>query len=215
MKQTKVKVTFADLVAPDSFWPYPYSIDQAFGIMQWMVKTGVTYPPEKGRWVSCGVIALLRTQPSCGYIDDLVPVPSVDWLRRCFQWAVLSRHTNSCTLKWREENGISPVSTRWIHFPNEGQSGNGAGKVEVTAVLEAKGKLTTQLNQFHEDAVDIYGVPVYISSKGYRFVLNYGVEGSLWYHELAKSQTGETFTTCLRRARAELDKLTGGSHADN
>lgn len=212
--KSKFKVEFANLISPDGFWPWPYSIEQAFGIFEWMVETGERYPPVHGRWVDCGVTELLGTQPTCGYSGSTQKVHSCADLRKRFHWAVLSRYTNSCTEKWRADNNITPMGVKIIHFAHEDAPKVSCDRVDK--LLLNSGTLTTQLNEFYAQAVEIYGVKVLVhETYGFRFVLRYGFDGSSWDHDLARAVKGEGFESAFIRAETKLQELTKKGNATN
>ena len=208
--KTKAKINFIEFVRPNCYWPAPYSLEQAFGVMQWMVATGKSLPEredERGRWGISNVECLLSMKPTCVNSYAIDPIHSVQDLRRRFHYALLSSYESLRVERWREKYGIFVTGTRWIQFPHEGSWGSGVGGQEVDRLLGATGTLTTQLNQYHAGAVEIYSAPVSISGRGFSFVLNYGYDGSRWFHTLAESENGESFGQTFRRAEAAFAAL--------
>jgi len=50
-KRTSAKLSLIEFVRPASQgdWPYPYSTEQAFELLRWMLATGKSYRPVQGQ----------------------------------------------------------------------------------------------------------------------------------------------------------------------
>jgi hypothetical protein len=225
--QTKAKINFIDFIRPDGYWPSPYSVDQAFGVMRWMVATGSAMPEladERGQWGTSTVINLLNCSPTCVNSHAPLSITNVAALRKSFHYALLSRYESRRVKRWKEKHGVSHTSTKILDFPNEGIQGaaDGAGvsAERVDQLTLCKRRLTTQLNSCHAAATELYGVTINIDANShggtyyppggrFRFTVDYGFDGSIWHHDIAIGTPAETFSQTLKRAEIELDKLTG------
>jgi len=219
----RVKVNFIEFIRPDGYWPAPYSIDQAFGVMRWMVATGNAMTKSKGdagQWGTSTVINLLTCSPTCVHSFAPKSIIDIDALQQSFRYALLSKHESRQVKRWKETFGIGHSLTKILTFPNEGGWGNGVSAQRVDQLLKCKRGLTTQLNEYHPAATELHGVTVNIDANGsvnayyppggqFRFTLDYGYDGSEWHHDIAIGTPEETFSQTLKRAEIELDKLTG------
>lgn len=220
--RTKAKIRFIEFLRPDSFWPYPYTLEQAFHVFQWMVKTGTdeTYRVD-GQWGSSGPLELLSRKPTCVNHFAVDPITSIEDLRLRFHYALLSQYPNSGVLSWRKEEGIRIDSSRMIYFPHGdendpcayfggSQAYSSGSQKETLKQLFSQGRTATlqqQLNSFHPGAVECHGVRVYVTPAIFRFELSYGYAGSSWQHDLAATQENEPFLRGLSRAVKEFNSL--------
>ena len=235
----RARYDFIELVRPDGY--DVYSIEQQFGVYRWMVATAkavVAAKQETGRWGVSGPVALLDMKPTC--IDNYYgpePIVSLDDLKRRFHYALLSREAGPSAWRWRKENAITVSASRILSFPHytpfcgaplQGSPTSERGiKDALTLLLGSTGKLTTQLNSCHADAVDIQCVVVKVRPEGFEFTLHYGIDGEScrWSHTLANTpkmwegegetfhrnpygRNSEPFIHTLDRAMTELMELT-------
>jgi hypothetical protein len=209
--RTRQKATYSliELVRPDGY--DAYSIEQQFQIFRWMVATAKATVPTKaetGRWGASDALCVLATKPTC--VNGSVPlhIHSIEDLHRHFHYALLARDIGPSAHRWRRENRISVTETHILHFPHYAPfagaplHGKPTAESEIAkafdGLMKAGGRLTTQLNSCHAGAVEIYGVTVHVRPQGFSFVLDYGYEGSIWYHTLTETPgmwagEGETF----------------------
>lgn len=205
----KARYDFIEFVRPTSY--HSYTVEQQFGVLRWMVERAHAINPTKaetGRWGVSGPLELLSKKPSCVNHSGVDPIGSLDDLRERFHYALLSQYGGPSVVRWMSNNGICITGKKVIHFPHyapfagaplQGKlAAEGAIRDSAQALLTASGRLTTQLNSFYADAVEIYGVPVKVLPNGFQFVLQYGVDGSIWYETLAATPNmwegeGETF----------------------
>src|SRR5262249_23468 len=126
------------------------------------------------------------------------PIYSLDGLQESFHRAILARSNGRCTDNWRNRWGISFGSSRMIHFqhyvpfcgtPVLGKSLSESSIEKLfKKYLSAAGNTVVQLNPSHPGAVEIVSTSVIVqpwNSFPFEFVLRYGYEGSIWYHNLA------------------------------
>jgi hypothetical protein len=216
---TKAKYKFIEFLRPGSYWPSPYTIEQAFGVFGWMIESGQSFQ-RRGQW-GYHTIECLLSRPgksSCTGLFTIDPVRSVDDLRQRFYAAFFDSYSPMAAA-WRMACGIDAYKSKVIAFKyhDHGTGGNSEHgfKESLNAMLSGGGTLTTQLNQYHRDAVDILGVSLTYSSyhRGWAFSLEYGYDGSHWFYPLSKQLKGDTFYATFARAQAELGKLTAPAEA--
>lgn len=219
--RTKAKISFAELVRPDGYWPQPYSLEQAFQIYRWMVKTG---RPFSG-YHQYGVYDLLVGSGALGDGDLYYsPIRSIEMLRKRFHYAILGRPNCRKSVGWREKEHISFGQERLLHFPHytpfAGSPVLGAifSEAQIQALLDAyfsaTGNLRLQLNPSHRKAVEIIDLVVRVDTYRFqfRFDLHYGYDGSGWWHELA---AGEQFVDTLGHALVEFERVSGQKLIDS
>jgi hypothetical protein len=214
--RTKARIRFIGFVRPDGYWPYPYTIEQAFHVFHWMVVTGEKY--RKYGWP--GVYDLLSKQPTCLGISEVYPITSIDDLRSRFHYALLSRSRNCFVHNWRADNGISVTAEKILTFPHYEPFHPTSAHESEKAVHEAlssllagsRGKvLGVSLNPCHPKATWVGGVTVHIDRNGFSFIMDYGyVEDLGWCHTLAATEAKEPFTDVLHRAEVTLAALIEG-----
>jgi hypothetical protein len=231
----KATYSFIELVRPDG---YPvYTIEQRFGILRWMAATARATTPTKaetGAWGAENTFCLLNCHPTCVNDDRVYAIQSLDDLDRRFHFALLSANAGASARRWRKENGISVTEQKILHFPHfkpfagaplQGKPRSEAYiKKAVTSLLAYSAPLVPQLNRYHARARETNGVKIHVLPWGFRFVLDYGYDGSTWYHELAATPNmwsgqgetfrynpygadSETFMATLDRAITALDEL--------
>lgn len=199
--QTKVKMKFIELLRPDCYWPSPYTLEQALGTFQWMVKTGEKYD----RYNRPGVTELLSMKPTCINSYDVEPITSVDDLRKRFHFALLSKYASHSANKWREDNNIRCGRQRVLYFPHNKESY--IHKDHLDSFLKTRGKLKTQLNKFHKKAVNIVAIDLCVVLSGFIFRLTYGYGRSSWVFQLSHTRKGECFSDTFCRASKNLKLL--------
>lgn len=207
--KTKATYDWIDFVRPDGYWPYPYTIDQAFGVFAWMMKTG-SHTKHSTTWGMQGVYELLSCKSSCVNFHSVDPIISLDDLRKRFHYAILGKAGSSVQL-WRQKYGILIGKRRQIHFPHFSYECDRAKsehdiKVGLDCLLGSTGRLGVQLNKYHSRAREAYGVKIHWRGV-YLFELNYGYQGSVWRHTLSRQLPSETFTTAAARAGRKLAEL--------
>lgn len=208
MIRTKATYRMIEFVRPDCF-PYPYNLDQAFGVFHWMLKTGAKFCDDS-RWGRQNVLSLLSCKPSCVNFSQVEPVTSVADLRQRFHYAILSGSVSvgPSLTRWRELLKVTPQGVRTIVFPYT--TGRSVSAKELDAFLASTGRIGCQLNSFHNRARDIVSICIQFHCRAMWFELQYGYEGSVWRHKLARQVPGETFTSTYRRAQAALLRLIDG-----
>ncbi len=188
--KSKAKYTLIEFLRPDGFWPYPYTLEQAFGVFAWMLRTGDKYHDD-GQWGRHDIRSLLSCNPTCTNFSEVDPIHSVSDLRRRFHYAILGSHVGPSLCRWRSEHRILPSGQPIIHFPHHAYDKTPTSefdaKLAVDALLAARGRLGVQLNEYHSRAREIHGVSLYWHGC-YRFVLKYGYQGSEWGHELSRQR---------------------------
>lgn len=218
--QSKAKIHFAEFVRPEIYWPQPYSIEQAFQVYRWMVKTGKPFS-EYGKY---GVYDLLIGSGCMGSSDLFYnPISSLEMLQRKFHRAILARPNCSASLAWIEKEKIVYGQHRILHFPHYApfvgsplldriMSEHQIQKLLKT-YFSVTGNLRVQLNSCHAAAIEIIQAVVRVDTYDFKFVfdLHYGYEGSGWWHHLAE---GENFIDTFGKALVEFERVSGKSLID-
>lgn len=213
--QHRAKFCFIDLIRPDCY--HRYSMEQTFGIFGWMCQTAHDYTeklPDQGFQTS-GAIDLLNAQPTCVSGNYPVnPIVSLQDLQRRINYVLLSAFASGYAEKWKVRNGISVTATKILRFPHHRPfTGHPLSendlKKRMSDLLASAGILRVQLNSCHADAKEIVAVKVHYSkfNNGFIFVLDYGIDGSVWHHNLAIQSPEEPFITTMQRAIKELASL--------
>lgn len=212
--RTKATYKFIEFVRPDHF-PYPYSLEQAFGVLRWMIDRA---DPQKyrdmGRWGVSYAECLLSLKPSCTGITTIRPITSLEDLRRRFHYALLSDQVGPNVARWRLHNDITVNGSKIIHFPHAAPMKDTVCENDIRCafdrVFSASGRLNLQLNQCHNRAREIYGVHMEYcrTSPGWRYVLNYGFGGSVWHKTIARQRPAERLIPVLHRAVKVIDEWT-------
>jgi hypothetical protein len=199
--KTKAKYHFSDFVRPDGFWPTPYTVDQAFGVLAWMA-AGATD----------NILALLSCRPSCTGFTNIEPVHSISDLQRRFHFALLSSvvgyYSPRAVSDWREKNGVLFGGSRLISFVHgDNPECEALAKERLARLFKWNKTLTTQLNSSHAEAVETYGVRMRLCGRCWMFSLEYGFNGSTWQHELARQKQTEPLWAATQRAEANVVQL--------
>jgi hypothetical protein len=218
-------VDLVESVRPDGYWPYPYSIEQAFETMRHMVATGSNHDYDsRGQWGRTGVRELLHGR---GVVNaNVPPVRSLQDLRDMFHRAILARPDSDGQAKWRLDHGIRPEgAVRVPHAVYKPMSGCAAhGYPSEAAVKDALAAVQTghagkamavSLNGYHPKLKTLHGVDVQVRPTGFVFVLRYGEPcdkhlGSSWDNTIAETRTGESFLDTFARAKGVFDLLVLG-----
>lgn len=207
--KSKATYKFIDFIRPGGYWPHPYSIEQAFGVFSWMLKTGESYH-DQGRWGRHDVRSLLSCKPTCVNFSEVDPIASVKDLERRFHYAILDDCVGPNLGQWRHNFGVTPTGRAIIHFPHDdGTTSNASARDGLDALMNATGRLGVQLNEYHPLAREICGVRLHWRHT-WRFVLDYGYQGSVWHRTLSRQLPKETFYTAFRRAQRALCGLVDG-----
>lgn len=208
--KTKALYRFIEFIRPGGYWPSQYTIEQAFGVFAWMVHTGKDYG-DKVPYVTQSVDSLLSCKPECG-VADVKPITSIADLRKRFHYAVLGNpYVGPNVTKWRNTFGITTDGKRIVHFPHydymEAPICFADVEKAITAMFEAKGNLSVQLNEHHADAIEVYRCEVHPYNELWTWTLKYGCDHSGWHHTLSTQNKGETFLDCTIRAYDALRVL--------
>lgn len=212
--KTKMTVRLIDLLRPDSYWPHPLSIEQAFGVFQWMVRTGA----EFSAWGRSGVYDLIQCKPTCIGADGAGPVVSIDDLRRRFHFAILSDHASDLARQWRSAAGVAVDSEPTIDFRHDapfkiGPLGSEQAIKEALRLFflsTSEGELAVSFNSIHSKARCSQGGSIHVRPNCFAFKLGFGYgDGSSWDVLLAETRDRETFVDTLRRALWTLALIRG------
>lgn len=224
-------IPLIELVRPDSFWPQPLSIERAFELMRWMVDVGGSKYDTPQRWGTCSVSDLLGATSGIGH-TSMLPIKSLDDLRRRFHYAILARPSSEGQERWREDNGIGPAGVikviRPTYRPFDGAShlcwrSEGDIQDALAAMLTGStGKrMAVSLNSVHKDSVNwLHCVDIEICrNSGFWFNITYGCDpaergASRWSEVIAQSRDGESFLDTMARARDVFDLLVHGKVND-
>jgi hypothetical protein len=216
--RTKALIRFIEFVRPDSFWPQPYSLEQAFHVFQWMVRTG----KEFSKYQRSGVFDLLNKKATCCGAWNIDPIISVSDLRERFHHALLSAYGSELVSQWRKKNNICITEKKWIAFPHYTPFENSEAFGSESDLKDALNDLLTKSrgkffnfspNSCHPKATWIEKVFVNVTPEGFRFMARYGYEedegSSSWDYVLARSDAMTTpFAQTLAEAIKKLNELT-------
>lgn len=226
-RKRSFNITLIDLVRPECYWPQPLTIEQAFELFRWMVKTGDGYS-TKERWGTRSVFDLLGATSGIGH-STILPVRSLADLRTRFHYAILGRAMCEGQAKWREDFRISPLETLTIRVPTyrpfEGAAHlgwNSEAEIQKGLVALCDGshgkRMAVSLNCVHKDKVNwLHHVSIGVSPTGFSFNLTYGekpIENrgvSQWNDCIARGRPGESFLDTMARARDVFDCLVNGT----
>ena len=212
--QSRFKCNWIEFVRPDSYWPYPYSLEQAFETFRWMMERGLLSRTSTD-WAKPGVTELLSCQPTCtSFTPDTRPICDGNDLKARFHYALLGRGHKKID-EWRAKHRIGVGETRFVVFPHykplDGPTSEHVFRERLAAMLKAHGASRTavQLNPVHADAVEVGNVRFALVSCGrgrlkWTLRLNYGVDRSSWVHTVARQGDGERFWDFAWRANDEL-----------
>jgi hypothetical protein len=214
--RTKAKIKFIEFLRPGNRFAYPYTIEQAFNVFQWLVKTGSKYDTY-GR---SGVYDLMAMGPTCINHDIWYShFYSIENLEKRFHYVFLYDDSwNKITTTWKKENDIGIDKTKWIyfnHYEPYGGYGRNLSEVQIEETLEkllnSKNlKLNVSLNNCHPKAVWVEGVFIRIMPDYFEFVMDYGYkkDSSSWFHTLAKTENKESFIDTMFKAIEKFKSLT-------
>lgn len=216
--RTRAKFHFRAFISPDGYWPSPYSIEQAFGVLRWMAETGADKKKygDRTTWVTQSVASLVSCKPTCGVIE-IDAVRNIADLTKRFHYALLSIHNGPAVQRWRLDHNVTPDGEAVIHFPHYQYSTFGKceaqNKIDIENFLGiAGGKINCQLNSCHARAIAVHGILLnLVPFAGYKFSLRYGYardRGSWWVEPLAYQRKGEPFMDTFTRAKSRLEQLT-------
>lgn len=219
-------VHLIEFLRPDSYWPYPYSLEMGFQALRWLIASAADPRfVEQHQWhTSCAVGLMGGASAQNGACR---PITSVDDLKQRFTYALLGsdRHRPEVT-RWREHWGIHPtaqIEMRFRHYKPHHPPAHLPWRSEaqirdaLTALFEHSvgQKLNVQLNSVHRRARIVQRVGIYVGPKLFWFVLNYGFTDarknpcdSTWSQELAVSKSDEPFLDTLARAIEQLSSWT-------
>ena len=216
--KTKAKISFIEFLRPCCHWPYPYTLEQAFEVFRWMVKTGAPY----GEFRERGPLETLSGKPTCIGFSRVEPITSIEDLRKRFHYALLDNYGGKTTDSWRENEKIDISQTRILRFKHDSEApclhekvGLRAYERDTSRVLHwlfSKGQsatLSAQLNSTYRKARECRSVVVHVLPAAFVFELKYGIPGinSSWTHELA---SGEPFNVALWNAANNFCELFDG-----
>lgn len=224
-RKSRFNVSFTDLVRPDGFWPQPYSLEQAFEIFRWMVKTGSGYTSPT-RWGQVGVKALLSAT-SANDAEAVTPIRSIADLRERFQYAILGFARSEAMALWRAAHRVEPGQKVRIGVPvyTPFAGAHHLGWESEADIAQAFTRLTgghrgqalaVSLNSVWPDVRHVHGVTVAVRADGFRFQLTFGDDpthdrmASSWTDTLAVTRPGESFLDTFARARDVLAVLLTG-----
>ena len=224
-RKSRFNVSFTDLVRPDGFWPQPYSLEQAFEIFRWMVKTGSGYTSPT-RWGRVGVKALLSAT-SANDAEAVTPIRSIADLRERFHYAILGFARSEAMALWRSAHRVEPgqkvrlavpVYTPFAGARHLGWKCEADIKEAFTRLTSGhRGQaLAVSLNSVWPDVRHVHGVTVAVRADGFRFQLTFGEDPSQdrptssWTDTLAVTRPGESFLDTFARARDVMAVLLTG-----
>lgn len=184
-----------------------------FEVFRWMIKTGWGFR-ERGRWGDYGVFECLYGLSSTGsqgywYEHGFASWPYSNRLQLAFLRAIVSSDVSDPVVKWREKERIKLDTYRMLRFQ---ESKFDAGKSLYFLLTAANKRLTTQLNSYHPDAVEIECVLLTTNGDQWEAILKYGYDGSSWNFKLAE-QGNDSFSDFTFKAETKLKQLTADPKA--
>ena len=206
------RLDWATLVAPDSDYNdisirNPHNslrIDCVFEAYAQLIKSSKGYE-DKGRWTTMTVARVITPDANheFGFGFSPSPITSFNDLKARFQHALLAK-SHSFMNEWRAATGISLNSS--IELAKRVSQKPLPMRQALRDMFECKGFiLPVSLNPYHEGARNVLQTIIALDPDGFRFLLYYGYEGSVWSHELARTRLGEPFDrTCERAHKAFL-----------
>lgn len=214
-----------DLLRPNTRWPAPLSVEQAFETMRWLVRTGQDRKYLRStRYGERGVVDLLNadTHSSAGGFH---PITSLEDLRKRFHWAVLAVPDTDGQEIWRYEHGIDVGAAAAIAVPTY-KPGAGARHLgfdteeSVRTTLESMqtgergAEMAVRLNPSHPDCNVLQGFEIAVGPDRIWFNLRYGSGAPefayTWRETVAFTREGESFLDAFSRARDVYDCLVHG-----
>lgn len=226
-RKRSFSIPLIELIRPDSLWPYPCSIEQAFELMRWMIDTGGPQYETQLRWGTAGIENLLSATSGLGH-HSIIPIESLDDLRRRFHYAILARPQSEGQERWREEYGITPAGVMTVKRPTyrpfDGATHLGwRSEADIQDAFTAlctgsTGKrMAVALNSCHQHSSNwLHHVRIGIyKDRGFSFILTYGDNpadrgASRWDDTIARTRPGESFLDTMARARDVFDCLVHG-----
>lgn len=207
--RSKAKISFIEFIRPGSCWPYPYTLEQAFGVLQWMARTGRKYS-RKIEWGYHGPIEALSCQPTCRSFCSVSAITTIADLRERFHYALLTNYDESGAIAaWRNAERITLDGKRILTFPHHEPFSGGQGwncEADIQKAIEKlfndgqNSRLAVQLNSSWDAARECHKVVIHVLPAFFVFDLKYGFDGSTWTHELARTKDNEPFLCTMRRA---------------
>lgn len=207
---------------PDSFWPSPYSTEQAFQLFRALLDSGRPYRDPRTR---AGVIELLSMASGCNF-SAVTPIRNLADLRERFRWVFFGEIFGDAVDRWRRECGISAYgefNIPYRHYKPKApvfhlgfQSESDIRKALHTLLNTPAGtKLAASLNYAHKKkARTVHRVDLSVRESGFSFDLHYGYNAMLpgqsdseWQHQLASTIGDEPFVDTLARAIAEFQRI--------
>jgi hypothetical protein len=183
------------------------SIQEAFGIFQWMVRTGSEYQ---------GVLACLSGKPTCvGFVGvDGFTAGWVGQLRERFASAILEPFCHAGVYRWREENRIGLSEKRMVVFPHYVGGGpdhsDNAMHRRVDALFAVAGRtLAKSHNRHHPNARTVFKPRLVVEADRFTLVLPYGYAedargGSSWLVDVAHKGSFADFVDHCERSLSRL-----------
>jgi hypothetical protein len=224
--KSRFRIALSDLVQPDSRAFGAHSLEKAFQIFRWMVKTGDAYREENAWSPSTGVRELLSASSAVG-LRHVTEIASVADLKKRFAYAILKYPHHQSVVKWRNDHGIEFGGTVTIPYavttdPQEREALGFGFRQDIDMVTNdllgghKNHRMAFHLNGYHHDCRHVHSVKVHVAASGFLFRLNYGEDmvdnriGSEWSYDLAATREGETFAATLARARDNFAGLVYG-----
>jgi len=215
-KLSKRKVRFIDLIRPEAIGESHIYIDiqLAFGVVQWMLRTGEKYR-SMGQWGEMGVTELLCRQPTCCNFRHLHPFTS-DWrtqLFDVFHHAILSGYAPPAARKWRNDFKVTPDGEAVVHFPHYdlyGGFGNFMSNHEASELVDSVFALGDRRfnfspNECHPKAKWVSEAFLRVEPERYGIDLDYGYKNDSGWHRTMWSEKDEPLIDFLQRGVAKFE----------
>jgi hypothetical protein len=219
-------VEFINLVRPECYWPQPLSLEQAFEVFRWLVRTGDGYASPT-RWGCVGTKALLSAT-SANDDCSVSQVESIADLRTRFHYAILGVARSEAIAKWRSDHGVGPAGKVRISVPTYRPfvGARHLGWDSERAIIDTFERLTLKcrgqrmavpLNYIHLGSRYLHRVSVAVRPENFSFILTFGDEpcaergACSWNETIASTRPGETFLDTFARARDVFEVLVTGA----
>ena len=214
---TRAKIKLGLFLSPDSHWPFPHTIEQAFETFRWLVRSGDRYRGPTGYPGHHHGPRETLSLSSGANLQSVAPIVSLADLRARYVAALFSHMGGAPTERWRAEKGIRGYAVHWLKIPHFQPFRATPWFESERAVVDAlesffktgaEGRLAASPNHVHTDCRTCMGARIFVHPRHFVFDLAFGDGLSRWNEPLARSARGEPFTAALYRAKRYLDLLT-------
>lgn len=216
--KTKGTYKWIEFVRPRGYWIY--SVEQVFGVYQWLVKTAI----ERSQHYQSGAVELLSMKPTCLNESRPDSIRSLDDLKMRFHYALLDNCNAPIVQKWRadfkidiNESVVIPFK-HYVPFKGGKLCGKDVCEADIQKAIEgfftATGNLKQSPNKYHKNMTEIRGGKISVTAKQISFDLLYAApeERTTYWGRATTLATvdmdKEPFLDGLSRALIQLKEIT-------